>query len=231
MRRFVLPLLSLVTLLLLIANAPAEVLASQSTSFINSSTYLNQGVADLAVSFSLTSSFDDVSISANLANAYNFGSTGTAFLTTQIGAGTTTANQIASATFSPAYSGSNAFTSVTPTTLFSNLTLTAGTYYLVLSSNSSIDTLSWEGGSSVTTTTAPGVSIGATDLTDNFHTTSSYIPADSFSPYQNVIFDGEPTNYLYTVTGVAAPEPNSVMLMLASLAGLGLFLKVGRASH
>jgi len=73
------------------------------------------------VSWITTSAITNVRISVDLAG--DSGATGEAFLTTQIGPGTTTANQIATASFS--FPAIDSFT-----TVLSGLNLSAGTNYL-----------------------------------------------------------------------------------------------------
>ena len=58
---------------------------------------LGVGSSVLGVSWQTTGSYSNVSISVLLGG--NAGATGVAFLTTRIGSGTTTANQVASASF------------------------------------------------------------------------------------------------------------------------------------
>src|SRR5271170_4119625 len=79
--------------------------------------------------WSLSNTFDDVTITAEIDPGTGSGLSGTAYLMTQIGPGTTVADQIGSATFTA--SG----LTFTPqlNTLFTDLTLGPGNYYLVLS--------------------------------------------------------------------------------------------------
>lgn len=152
--------------------------------------------------WSQTSLFSDVSVSAELDGV---GSTinGTAYLMTQVGSGTTTANQVASASF----------TVSTPpfepdlTTLFSSLTLGPGTYYLVITASGG----GWEiSNPSATVITAPGVT-----LVDGNYTTS---PGNMDQPYPpDDTFSSAPeSNNLEFI--VSTPEPPvSVLLGMGSI--------------
>jgi hypothetical protein len=166
----------------------------------------------LVSSWAETGSYTNVSISAVLSNQFdgNANSTLTAYLTDQIGPGTTAANVIAS-------------TSVTPTnfeetdTLFTGLSLGPGSYYLVLAAPG--DFAGWWGANSPTITTEPGV----TDTGDYHADHPNGGPNDAFPPASVFLADGA-DNFLYTVTGdasSAAPEPST--LILAGLAGTFLF--------
>jgi hypothetical protein len=80
------------------------------------------------VSWTQTGTFSNVTIQANLSSTSGTAS-GNVYLTTQVGVGTTVAQQIATA----AVSTSNTASSGLATTLLSGLTLGPGTYYLVVS--------------------------------------------------------------------------------------------------
>jgi hypothetical protein len=87
-----------------------------------------------AISFTTTSVFTDVTISALLYSSSGDPGTGSApvYLTDSIGDGTTTANEIAKATLTdlPAL-----FSTSTPEVVFTGLTLPAGTYYVIEASD------------------------------------------------------------------------------------------------
>lgn len=160
----------------------------------------------LVASWSSTSAYSGVSVSFQS----NFGPfTGTAYLMTQIGPGTTSAQQVAVASYSAA--------SATPalTNLFSGLTLGAGTYYLVLTSNSAggWDTPYTAGPAVVSL--APGVTRGAQFIVNDGNGVPdlSYFPASSFSAL-NAVYDLE-----LEVTGSLVPEPSRLLLL-----GLGFAL-------
>jgi len=172
----------------------------------------------LAVSWTSADAYSNVAISFESDNVQGVGGggptthAGTAYLMTQIGPGTTTAQEIASTSFiEPVGAG--------PLQLFSGLTLNSGTYYLVLAAGQSTalsGTASW-----TASTVAPvlqtdsGVTLGSDYSTDppNAFNTLAFAPS--------VPFFSEPLNLEFAVTGdpiAGAPEPGSWMLLL--LAGM-----------
>jgi hypothetical protein len=167
----------------------------------------------LASSWTQTGSYDNVSISAVLAN----GATMSAFLTDKIGPGTTASDVIASTSVTPS-------TAPETDTIFSGLSLGAGSYYLVLAVPGGATLGGWYGTdpATVTTTTDAGV----TGALDAFADKPSNLPDDAFPP--DSAFDATPgdndENLLFTVTGdavSATPEPSSFILL--GLAGACLF--------
>ena len=112
-----------------------------------------------AISFTTTSEFTDVTISALLytAELYHRGAA-TVYLTDKIGSGTTTANELtrASVTDLPFQ-----FSTSTPEVVFTGLTLTAGTYYVIEASDVGSPGASWGGPIAPVETTAPGVTINS----------------------------------------------------------------------
>jgi hypothetical protein len=170
---------------------------------------LGSGHQALVASWSSTSAYSGVNVSFQS----NFGPfAGTAYLMTQIGPGTTSAQQIAVASYSA--------TSSTPalTSLFSGLTLGAGTYYLVLTSTSAggWDTPYTAGPAVVSL--APGVTRGAQFIVNDGSGVPdlSYFPASSFSAL-TTFYDLE-----FEVTGSLVPEPSRLLLL-----GVGLALLPG----
>lgn len=167
----------------------------------------------LVASWSSPNSYSNVSISFQS----NFGPfTGTAYLMTQIGPGTTAAHQVAVASYS--------VTSASPTmtTVLSGLTLAAGSYYLVLTASSATpggwDTPYTAGPAIIVTDT--GVTRGAEFIVNdgNGSPNLSYFPASTFSPL-NAAYDLE-----FEVTGTLVSEPS-----LLALVGLGLAVARGLA--
>ena len=170
---------------------------------------LSLGATDqaLVASWSSTNTYSSVDI----AFKSNFGPfDGTAYLMTQIGPGTTVAQQVAIATYS--------VTSVSPvlTNLFSGLTLGPGSYYLVVTSSST-------GGWDTPYTAGPavvnadvGVTRGAQFIVNqgNGLPNLSYLPASSFSAL-NAVYDLE-----FRVTGSVVPEPSALILLGLTLAFL-----------
>jgi hypothetical protein len=131
---------------------------------------------------------------------------GFAYLTNQIGPGTTAANEIASAPFTfPA--------TAIETLLLTGLTLGPGTYYLTLTATNG-GSAGWWGTNAQTVTTAPGATLSS-DY-DTF-TPATYPPATNFNTTAT-------TNLLFKVTGTPVPEPST---LAALLTGIGL-IAVGR---
>jgi hypothetical protein len=138
-------------------------------------------------------------------------STGTAYLMTLVGPGTSPANQLANAPFSVTGTQFNP----TLETLFTNLTLGPGTYYLVLSAPAS-QSAGWDIATIPTTpTTAPGVT-----LVDGNRSgvEAAYPPATNFNtPFANLLE--------YSVTGTATPGPSTLGLFAAGLAALAFCVR------
>jgi hypothetical protein len=174
----------------------------------------------LVGSWTETGSYTNVSISAVLSDQFdgNPNTTLTAYLTDQIGPGTTAANLIASTSIAPT-------TYDETDTLFTGLSLGAGSYYLVLAAPG--DFAGWWGTNSATITT----DIGVTDAGDYHADHPNGSPDDTFPPASTFIADASDT-FLYTVTGdasAATPEPST--FMLAGLAGAFLFCAKLRLSR
>lgn len=166
--------------------------------------FTNNSSSFAAISWTQTGSYIDAAISVRL---YTFPSAsfGTAYLTDQLGPGTTVANQIASA--------SVAFPTGSPQTvpIFSGLTLNPGTYYLIIKGGSQYD--SWYGNNTGIVTTDAGVTFNGGYFTNSANV---YAPASTFTPVANV-------HRFFTVSGTAVPEPGSAALV--ALAGLGLLVR------
>jgi hypothetical protein len=168
------------------------------------------------VSWTATSAFTDISIFLEMQSPPGLSNIiAMAYLTTSVGPGTTTADQVASASFS------------IPTTaslipVLSGLTLGAGTYYLVVQ-GLTID-LSYQqpyhanwytAAYSETITTAPSISLNPSLFTQTM--SGGYPPASQFSE----LFNGG-VQFQYTVTGYAVPEPSTLSLL--GVIGVPVFL-------
>lgn len=159
-----------------------------------------------AVGFSLASAQTNVSVSVSLA-AFTAGDWNLqAFLTRQIGPGTTAvAHEVASSatvitlpgsTFLPPYT-------ITPYTVFSGLNLAAGNYYLILSGTFNTTNVFWVSSPSAdvitSTTGGSAVILGQGQAGDP----NAYLPASQFPTSGD--FD-----FWFKVTGDPVIDPNAV---------------------
>jgi hypothetical protein len=159
--------------------------------------------------WSQTGTFDDVTITAEIDPGTGSGLTGTAYLMSSIGPGTTTIDQIDTATFT----ASGAAFTAQLNTLFTGLTLGPGNYYLVLSSPGG---LGWEGNDpGITPVTGPGVTFLSAESTSP-NSPAVYPPAGDFSSTLGNIPE-------FTVTAVSSvPEPSGIAFLCAAMLGLGV---------
>jgi hypothetical protein len=163
-----------------------------------------------AVSWTQTGTYTGVEITALLDSSQGIVTTGSAFVTNDIGPGTTIANQIASGVFQV----TNVRQQIP---LFTNLTLGSGTYYLVLASAASPSPVTWDDTLSPSVITDSGVSEGPMYST-NGAPQASYIPATSFGPLVRGI-----GSFQFDVTGASAqPEPGSAALFFVAAGVLAL---------
>ena len=147
--------------------------------------------------------------------------TATAFLTNAIGPGTTVANQIATAPVS--VTGATACgTSSALTTIFTGLSLPAGTYYLVFSNMNA--NFGWTQNIVAPTET---LGTGVTSNVDAFETggPGPYPPADVYTAYN---IAGATKNFLFSVTGTLfvpppPPPPTPTATGIPTLSTWGLF--------
>lgn len=164
----------------------------------------------LMASWTSSFAFNNVSIFGEVSG--DLGSTITAYLTTQVGPGTTVANQVASATITPPS------TETPGVLLLSGFNLGPGTYYLVLSGPATGNTISdWYAYDTPTYTTAPGVSAG----TDGLANVIGGTPNVTYAPAS--VFDTGPSLSI-EVTGtqvVSAPEPRSGHQLVIGIGLLG----------
>lgn len=168
------------------------------------------GNPTFATSWTQSIGYTGVSIVAYLSTSLSSGG-GTAYLTTSIGAGTTSAAEVTSP-FEFGVTGSTPHS----VALFNNLTLAAGTYYLVLAGPAvGSSSFSWAGdGDATDAFTGPGVTAGS-----NYTTTGgpvAYGPARSFNASNiglEVLVAGTPVS-------VSVPEPSALVVLGSALAGL-----------
>ena len=186
----------------------------------NGTDNINQGQQILASSFTLSSTWSNITIAAELASMTpNTEFFGTAYLTDAIGASATSANNEA-APF--VYSGTTAnFSTPAAITLFTGVTLGPGTYYLVLAQTNaqSGGGAGWEDTGSPSVTTAPGVTLNSDERANN--------PLDdSYPPGSSPFFVNDPGvlgTMMWSVTGTqgtTVPEPATLGLLGFGLAGL-----------
>ena len=167
-----------------------------------------------ASSWTSPRTYTGVTIAALLTSSV--GQQGMAYLMTQIGPGTTTASEIARDSFS--------FPSaVSPVTLFSNLTLLAGTYYLVLASPIAQSGGGWRDAydcGSICSYPTPTITLDLgvirnTDFLDAGGSVDAYAPASGFHVGGGV--HGDPF-VQYSVAAV--PEPAIFVIVGSGLLAL-----------
>jgi hypothetical protein len=151
-------------------------------------------------SWTQTTEYEGVSISF-LGNGVSSPATGTAYLTTSMGLGTTMADQIASTTFS-APAGPTS-----PISLFSGLSLPANTYYLTIFADAGSQ-IEWAATNSPITTLGDGVGLNFSAAVGE-----NLLPFGSFDPYPPATepFFGFQDNLLLDVSSV--PEPSTLSLL------------------
>jgi len=191
-------LTTFISLLLIVPVASAATIVSEGSS--------SQGVFSgiFAWGWNQSGSWSNVAVSAELASNTT-GSTVTAFLTTQIGPGTTVANQIATQVV-----GVNS--GVGNYGLFSGLSLGSGSYFITLLFSSSL-TGPLGGGTVIGPTVGPGVTyLGLSTLG-----AAAYAPAGAASSSSIAL--------RFNVTGDQAaagvPEPASIGLLATGIALIG----------
>ncbi len=179
--------------------------------------YNISAVENISTSFIFTNTFTNVGISTSLDKGLNntgIPRSGSAYLTTAIGPGTSTSSQIATTTF---------IFPTTPTVfqLFSGLTLPSGTYFLTLGSPDSVGG-GWDATTigTLTQTTSPGANFGTNYFANSGNQNTVYPPGSQFTA-------GLVYTPLFTVTGTpsttsSVPEPSSLIMIVS---GMFLWLK------
>lgn len=211
----------LTSILLTLAWAGA---ASAGTIVSNTFTGVNSAGAVsslLAVSWTQTGTYINVDIGANLiSNGSSSPATGTAYLMSRIGPGTTAADQVA-APLAVSVLGNPGINAMT--TIFTGLTLGPGSYYLVIAPDavSGTDALYWDGIVPPSATLDTGVTLGPAQILSG--TQAAYAPASTFTT--------STITPIFIVTGTtapvsSAPEPASALLVaLGAVAGAAMRLR------
>ena len=181
-------------------------------------TNLNQDVT-LGVGFSTSAAYTNVDIAIYLASFFSSATpTLDVFLTTQVGAGTTVANEIAAASATPNVPASSNLApyNINPFTVLSIANLAAGSYFLtakqVLGTAPSVNWVSISPPSAASIDAAAGVSLTAPFLFAGA-TTSAYPPAEVFGNINGDLW--------LSVTGTLLPVPEPAALLLLG-GGLGV---------
>jgi hypothetical protein len=166
------------------------------------------------VSWTQTAAYSGVSIAATFVNgspsAPGAAASGNVYLTTQTGAGTTVAQQIATAPVSSTATGGGG----TSMTLFTGLTLNAGTYFLVMSPTVAFgaNSMAWSFGSPVTVTTAAGVTA---NTSFSASAVAAYPPASTFTNTKG-------QGMMYSVLGTLGVGPGASPQGVPTLSGWGM---------
>ena len=151
----------------------------------------------MAISWSQAGSYTDASITARL---YSLDPTdiGTAWLTTQVGPGTTLADQIAIASFSfPSTANPS------DVILFTGLTLAPGTYYLSIGGGMNYWS-TWDCTDQPIVTTDTSVTYNGDFYV--YNPDPSYAPASPYVPTPSI-------TPIFSITGTVVPEPASLALV------------------
>lgn len=173
------------------------------------------------VSWTQTSTYSNVTITAGLANALpnEVPGQGTVYLTKRTGPGTTVADEIARISLS------NIPVAGALETLFTGLTLGPNTYYLVAPSDAGGSGLGWLTGN-FTSVAGSGVTIDLSGSVLELAHVDAYAPASDF-----FTVPAGPPLLMFSVTGnpigAPVPEPASLALLMTGLLGLGLVVRRG----
>lgn len=167
-------------------------------------------------SWTQTSTYTNVSVSATVGSLSASDELFEAYLTSAVGPSATAGDVLASGVFTA--NTKNAVSDFTSVSLFSNLTLGAGTYYLVLfnSDTNPRSQIRWARGDTTT------VDAGVTGPTEGYANINGSGSVDALHPYQSVFLGSDQTDNVFSVVGTAAvPEPSTITLLTT---GVGCLL-------
>lgn len=172
----------------------------------STSAFFNLGPSQaLASSLTTTNSYSDVSFFASLFNAGTGSASGTAFLTTSLGPGATTANLVDSAPFTIAPGASDI-------ELLVEQSLSPGTYYLVLAGISASGDFGWLFTPFPALVAGPGVTEGQRYYADPAFNSSTKFNT-SFPPGSTFLnLDSPSDRLLLDVIAADVPEPSTLFL-------------------
>jgi hypothetical protein len=168
--------------------------------------------------WTMSTSFTNINVSVMVGNLTTSGTQtqGEAWITNQIGPGTTNSNVFAYDVFAiPPMPTQTSYSSVN---IFNGLTLGPGTYYLILTSNDGSS--GWATSTSKVVATGSGVTAGNEWFAPAQNINQAFEPASTF-------IDFGAGNKLFTITGDpvnrVVPEPSVGLLVLPALAALAWF--------
>lgn len=176
----------------------------------------------LAVGWTSSLNFSDVTITAQVASNNPVGATGEAFLTTEIGTGATVSNEVAETSFVfPDFNG----TFSGQLTLFSGLSLSAGTTYFLTIAPDAGFTAGWADTQDGTIssddpnlTVEPGTTGYYSFVNDPPYTNpgpgpAAFIPASAFVVPGAGEYGSIEPNLIYSVNGTVVPESSPFALL------------------
>ncbi len=169
----------------------------------------------MGVTWTALSSYNNVTVTALLQNMFGTKFTGTAWLMSRIGPSASQSDVVATAPFTVQPVGGAIDQTVT---LFSNLTLPAGTYYLILNTPTGlIGTAGWRTTTDITNPSAPPtITTGAAVTYTGDLTTIT--PSTAFPP-ASVFGAPGPFNFIFSVTGILSPpavKPSGIVPIFSS---------------
>ncbi len=191
----------------------------------NASAYFNAGPVGgsdqaLAISWTISQTYSDVSIFASLFNALP-SAMGVAYLTTEVGPQATSATLVDSTTFTIG-------PDQTDIELFNEPSLGAGTYYLTLFGTSNPADFGWLYVAGASLVAGPGVIEGprlfanaAFDAATSVN--AAYPPGSTFTDFTSG------ARVIVSITGTPIPEPGSAGAMGVGLIAVLLFARRRRA--